>query len=197
VQAVFKYPAKSGLKNKCLNLDARAIKPKRSMARSSLREVAGRFGRSILAGAWNRSNHAAGPRRRRSRSKLKRILTFSGPPASQVFGLLGQNGGKGIEQGPSPASAGRLMLKLFSRPLRGRIGISTPARRQKARSLLKRNCLSRLIYYTIEIVFQDKTSLSFDLEPCVRVFPELINGKTGNYKPLRRWRPVHSRSSRI
>jgi hypothetical protein len=52
-------------------------------------------------------------------------------------------------------------------------------------------------YYTIEIRFQDKTSLSFDLESCVRVFPELINRKTGNYKPLKRWRPVPSRSSRV
>lgn len=52
-------------------------------------------------------------------------------------------------------------------------------------------------YYTIEVIFQDKTSLSFDLESCLRVFPELINWKTGNYKPLRRWRPVHSRSSRV
>ena len=52
-------------------------------------------------------------------------------------------------------------------------------------------------YFTIEIVFQDKTSLAFDLEPCVRVFPELINWKSGNYKPLKHWRPVHSRSSRV
>ncbi|MGC2744315.1 MAG: hypothetical protein WA672_14080 [Candidatus Angelobacter sp.] len=51
-------------------------------------------------------------------------------------------------------------------------------------------------YNIIEIVFQDKTSLAFDLESCVRVFPELINWKSGNYKPVRHWRPVQSRSSR-
>jgi hypothetical protein len=45
-------------------------------------------------------------------------------------------------------------------------------------------------YNIIEIVFQDKTSLSFNLEPSLQVFP-------GSYKPLKRWRPVHSRSSRI
>jgi hypothetical protein len=48
-------------------------------------------------------------------------------------------------------------------------------------------------YYIIEISFQDKTSLCFDLEPCVSVFPKLINWKSGEYKPLKRWRPVHSR----
>jgi len=52
-------------------------------------------------------------------------------------------------------------------------------------------------YFTIEIKFQDKTSLSFDLETCAMVYPELINWKSGNYKPLQRWRPIHSRSSRV
>jgi hypothetical protein len=52
-------------------------------------------------------------------------------------------------------------------------------------------------YNIIEIIFQDKTSLAFDLESCVRVFPELINWKSGNYKPLKRWRPLQSRSSRV
>ncbi|MGC2695295.1 MAG: hypothetical protein WA738_05835 [Candidatus Angelobacter sp.] len=51
--------------------------------------------------------------------------------------------------------------------------------------------------FAVDIRFQDKTSLTFDLEPCVSVFPELTDWKTGNYKPLKRWRPVHSRSSRI
>jgi len=52
-------------------------------------------------------------------------------------------------------------------------------------------------YYIIEIKFQDKTALSFDLEPCVMVYPELTNWKTGNYRPLKRWRPIHSKSSRL
>ena len=51
-------------------------------------------------------------------------------------------------------------------------------------------------YYIVEIRFQDKTALSFELEPCVMVYPEFTNWKSGNYKPLKRWRPVHSRSSR-
>ena len=52
-------------------------------------------------------------------------------------------------------------------------------------------------YFLVDIRFQDKTSFSFDLEPCVMVYPEFTNWKTGNYKPLRRWRPVHSKSSRV
>ena len=47
-------------------------------------------------------------------------------------------------------------------------------------------------YNVIEIVFKDKTSLSFNIEPCFQVVPELVNWKSGEYKPLKRWRPVHS-----
>ena len=46
-------------------------------------------------------------------------------------------------------------------------------------------------YNIIEIIFQDKTSLTFNLEPCLQVGPELVSWKSGSYKPLRRWRPVH------
>jgi hypothetical protein len=51
-------------------------------------------------------------------------------------------------------------------------------------------------YNIIEIVFQDKTSLTFGLESRVQVFPEIINWKSGEYKPVKRWRPVQGRSSR-
>ncbi len=51
--------------------------------------------------------------------------------------------------------------------------------------------------YTIEIRFQDKTLLTFDIEPSLCGFPELSDWKTGEYKPLKRWRPVSSKSSRI
>ena len=47
-------------------------------------------------------------------------------------------------------------------------------------------------YNVIEIVFRDKTSLSFNLEPCLQVTPELVNWKSGEYKPIRRWRSIHS-----
>ncbi|MFZ1010320.1 MAG: hypothetical protein WAN65_26010 [Candidatus Sulfotelmatobacter sp.] len=51
-------------------------------------------------------------------------------------------------------------------------------------------------YYVVDIRFQDKTALTFAIEPCVMVMPELANWKTGNYKLLKRWQPIHSRSSR-
>jgi hypothetical protein len=47
-------------------------------------------------------------------------------------------------------------------------------------------------YNVIEIVFQDKTSLTFNLESCLQVTPELVSWKSGKYQPLKRWRPVHS-----
>jgi hypothetical protein len=47
-------------------------------------------------------------------------------------------------------------------------------------------------YRIIEIVFQDKTSLTFNLESCLQVVPELVSWKSGSYKPLKRWRAVHS-----
>jgi len=49
----------------------------------------------------------------------------------------------------------------------------------------------------IDIGFQDKTSLCFDVEPCVVIMPELVDWKTGEYRPLKRWRAVHSRSPRL
>lgn len=45
--------------------------------------------------------------------------------------------------------------------------------------------------YSIGIMFQDRTFLSFDVKPRVSIFPELSDWKTKNYKSLKRWRPVH------
>jgi hypothetical protein len=45
-------------------------------------------------------------------------------------------------------------------------------------------------YNIIEIVFDDKTSLNFELKPCFRVVPELVSWKSGSYKPMKRWRTV-------
>jgi len=47
-------------------------------------------------------------------------------------------------------------------------------------------------YRIIEVIFQDKTSLTFNLESCLQVVPELVSWKSGSYKPLKRWRSVHS-----
>ncbi len=47
-------------------------------------------------------------------------------------------------------------------------------------------------YNIIEIVFADKTSLSFNLESRVQIVPELVSWKSGSYRPVKRWRPVLS-----
>jgi hypothetical protein len=46
--------------------------------------------------------------------------------------------------------------------------------------------------YSIGIMFQDRTFLSFDVDPFVTVMPELSDWKTQNYKPLKRWPSVRS-----
>jgi hypothetical protein len=46
--------------------------------------------------------------------------------------------------------------------------------------------------YSIGIMFQDRTFLSFDVEPYLTIFPELSDWKTENYKPLKRWPTVRS-----
>lgn len=47
----------------------------------------------------------------------------------------------------------------------------------------------------ITILFQDKTALSFDLEPRLTVFPELSDWKTGNWRGIKRWQAIHSKIS--
>jgi hypothetical protein len=47
-------------------------------------------------------------------------------------------------------------------------------------------------YNIIEVVFQDKTSLTFNLDSRVQIAPELVSWKSGSYRPLKRWRPVLS-----
>jgi len=49
----------------------------------------------------------------------------------------------------------------------------------------------------IIILFQDKTALSFDLEPRLTVFPELSDWKTGNWRGIKRWRAMHSKISML
>jgi hypothetical protein len=44
----------------------------------------------------------------------------------------------------------------------------------------------------IEVIFEDKSSIGFEIVPCFQVVPELVNWKSGNYKPMKRWKPVHS-----
>jgi hypothetical protein len=52
-------------------------------------------------------------------------------------------------------------------------------------------------YHAVDIRFQDKTSLTLSIEPCFQVTPVLADWKTGDSKLLKRWQPIHSRSSRV
>lgn len=44
----------------------------------------------------------------------------------------------------------------------------------------------------IGILFQDRTYLSFNLDPFLWITPDYSDWKTGNYKPLKRWAPIQS-----
>jgi hypothetical protein len=49
--------------------------------------------------------------------------------------------------------------------------------------------------YSIDICFQDKTALHFDIdiERCISVTPDYADWKTGNWRSLKRWKPIHSK----
>lgn len=49
--------------------------------------------------------------------------------------------------------------------------------------------------YTIEIRFDDNTALTFDMdpEPGIVVTPDFADWKTGDWKPIKRWRPLRTR----
>ena len=49
----------------------------------------------------------------------------------------------------------------------------------------------------ITILFSDKTVLSFDLDSRHVVFPELADFKTGNWKGIKRWPPIHGSISMV
>lgn len=51
--------------------------------------------------------------------------------------------------------------------------------------------------YAITLKFEDRTSLSFDIEPCVTVLPELSDWHSGDSKLIKQWLPIHSKSSRL
>jgi hypothetical protein len=47
-------------------------------------------------------------------------------------------------------------------------------------------------YHAVDIRFEDKTSLTLSIEPCFQVTPVLADWKTGDYRLLKRWKPVLS-----
>ncbi|HEY2234800.1 MAG TPA: hypothetical protein VGK01_15115 [Candidatus Angelobacter sp.] len=44
----------------------------------------------------------------------------------------------------------------------------------------------------ILILFDDNTALGFDIDSNHVVFPEMSNRKAGNWKPIKKWPPIHS-----
>jgi hypothetical protein len=44
--------------------------------------------------------------------------------------------------------------------------------------------------WAIGILFQDRTYLSFDIEMGITILPELSSFKSGEYRPLKRWRAI-------
>jgi hypothetical protein len=49
----------------------------------------------------------------------------------------------------------------------------------------------------ITILFEDKTALSFDLDPMLLVFPELGSLKTGNWRSRKRWPVMRSKPAML
>lgn len=49
----------------------------------------------------------------------------------------------------------------------------------------------------ILILFDDNTALAFDIDSSHVVFPELSNRRKGNWKPLKKWPPIHSPISTV
>lgn len=49
----------------------------------------------------------------------------------------------------------------------------------------------------ITIHFEDKTALSFDLDPVLLLFPELGSLKTGNWRSRKRWPAMRSRPTMV
>jgi len=47
--------------------------------------------------------------------------------------------------------------------------------------------------HSIEFLFEDKTALSLGIEPGFTLFADYADWKTGNWRPIKNWRPVRSR----
>jgi len=50
--------------------------------------------------------------------------------------------------------------------------------------------------HDIDITFQDKTALHFSIDPGFLVETEFVDWKTGNWRPIKRWPLLRSRSLR-
>ncbi len=47
--------------------------------------------------------------------------------------------------------------------------------------------------HSIEFLFEDKTALSLGIEPGFTLFADYADWKTGNWRPIKSWKPVRSR----
>ena len=50
--------------------------------------------------------------------------------------------------------------------------------------------------HSIEVRFQDKTALHFVIDPGFILETEYADWKTGNWRPIKRWPPIHSETHR-
>ena len=66
----------------------------------------------------------------------------------------------------------------------------------KGRKLENVEFVTSADYHTIHLRFEDKTALSFDLQPGFTLFADYADWKTGNLRPIRRWGPIRSRMLR-
>jgi hypothetical protein len=75
----------------------------------------------------------------------------------------------------------------------------TPGRRLLKFPLVKGKVLSEVEFssnaedHSITMVFSDKTMLHFNIEPGFTFFADYADLKTGDVRPLKRWKPVRSR----
>ena len=52
-------------------------------------------------------------------------------------------------------------------------------------------------YHSINVRFQDKTTLHFIIDPGFILETEYVDWKTGNWRPIKRWPLIHSETHRI
>ncbi len=79
-----------------------------------------------------------------------------------------------------------------SKRTRSRVSRKTPQFPEVKGKVVERVEVSTGDMCAIGILFQDRTYLAFEIDPFLRITPDFSHWKTGNYKPLKRWRSVTS-----
>jgi hypothetical protein len=52
-------------------------------------------------------------------------------------------------------------------------------------------------YNSIDIAFEDKTAVHFVIEPRFTLETEYADWKSGDWRPIKQWPPIHSQSDRM